>query len=69
MKPNDTKELLSILKANTNQLQVSKDTGLPQGNISRALNNSSSLSTFVTICNASNIKIKLKNIDDDRVLI
>lgn len=69
MKPNDTKELLSILKANTNQLQVSKDTGLPQGNISRALNSSCSLATFVKICNASKIKINLNKIEDDKLLL
>lgn len=69
MKTNDTKELLSILKANTNQLQASRETGLPQGNISRALNNSCSFATFVKICNASKIKINLNKIEDDKLLL
>jgi len=69
MKPNDTKELLSILKANTNQLHASVETGLPQGNISRSLNNSCSLATFVKICNASKIKINLNKIEDDKLLL
>jgi len=69
MKPNDTKELLSILKANTNQLHASIETGLPQGNISRALNSSCSLATFVKICNASKIKINLNKIEDDKLLL
>lgn len=69
MKPNDTKELLSILKENTNQLHASIETGLPQGNISRALNSSCSLATFVKICNASKIKINLNKIEDDKLLL
>ena len=63
MKPNNTKELLLILKENTNQLHASIETGLPQGNISRALNSSCSLATFVKICNASKIKIELKKVE------
>lgn len=63
MQLNDTKELLSILKANTNQLQISKETGITQGNISRSLNSSCSLATFVKICNASKIKIELKKVE------
>lgn len=69
MKPNNTKELLSILKENTNQLHASIETGLPQGNISRALNSSCSLATFVKICNASKIKINLNKIEDDKLLL
>ena len=63
MKPNNTKELLSILNESTNQLHASIETGLPQGNISRALNSSCSLATFVKICNASKIKIELKKVE------
>ncbi len=64
MQLNNTKELLAILKSNTNQLHASIETGLPQGNISRALNSSCSLATFVKICNASNMKIELKKVED-----